>query len=175
MLLERHRCGIAPATLSRRTLGANPNTIRVFSELRARSNSTLGVQVQGCILRAGRVPLSPPSSDFRTPRVGGVGYAGVEVGMVCRYAFAEPPRRFMRVSRYRYSASGRLYTPHARKHGVCRYGSASVQMSLREVCRYVSSVQPLPLHTIPPQRGRSRRQFCWRRRASQKVGLCPAS
>ena len=95
------------------------------------------------------------ANSNRTPRVGGVGYAGVEVGMVCRYAFAEPPRRFMRVCRYRYSASGRLYTPHARKHGVCRYGSASVQMSLREVCRYVSSVQPLPLHTIPPQRAGS--------------------
>ena len=53
----------------------------------------------------------------RTGRVGGVWYAGVEVGMVCRYAFAEPPRRFMRVCRYRYRASGRLYTPHARKHG----------------------------------------------------------
>ena len=39
--------------------------------------------------------------------------------------------------------------------GVCRYGSASVQMSLREVCRYVSSVQPLPLHTTPPQRAGS--------------------
>ena len=46
----------------------------------------------------------------RTPRVGGVWYAGVEVGMVCKYAFAELPRRFMRVCRYRYRASGLLCT-----------------------------------------------------------------